>query len=122
MILVTLRLVVPNGRQDEIVDVFWLLRGPVRAEPGCRLCGLFQDLGHDGVLVYAEVWETQEQLERHLRSARYERVLALMEASAEPPVLRYQWVACTRGLEYLEAVRLGASPLPPPGPDDASSG
>ena len=32
-----------------------------------------------------------------------------MEASAEPPVLRYLTVSACRGLEYLESVRLGAA-------------
>ena len=32
--------------------------------------------------------------------------LALMEAAAEPPDLRLNWVTEVKGLEYLEAVRL----------------
>jgi hypothetical protein len=60
-----------------------------------------------------EEWETPEQLERHMRSARYERLLAVMEASAERPVLRYDQIASTRGLDYLEAVRLGTPATTP---------
>jgi len=46
-------------------------------------------------------------------SARYERLLAVMEASARPPVLRYHTVSGSKGLEYLQAVRLGAAACPP---------
>ncbi len=32
-----------------------------------------------------------------------------MEASARPPVLRYHTISDSKGLEYLQAVRLGAT-------------
>jgi quinol monooxygenase YgiN len=115
MILATLSIAVPPGGYEDLVEVFWSLLGPVRAEPGCRACGLYQEVGASDVLLYVEVWETPEQLERHMRSARYDRLLAVMEASARPPVLRYYSVAAPRGLEYLEAVRLGT-----PGPASPS--
>jgi quinol monooxygenase YgiN len=107
MILTSLSVVVPPARRQEIVAVFSSLLGPVRAEPGCRRCELYEQVGDDQVLSYVEEWETPEQLERHMRSARYERLLAIMEAAAEPPVLRYDCVSGSRGLDYLEEVRLG---------------
>jgi len=63
-------------------------------------------------MLYMEAWETQGHLERHMRSSRYERLLAVMDASVQEPVLRYQTISSVTGLEYLEAVRLGA-PLEP---------
>ena len=119
MILVTLNIVAPPGRREELIQLFWSVIGPVRAEPGCLACGLYQEAGNGDVLYYMEEWATPEQLERHLRSARYERLLTAMEASAEPPVLRHLTVSACRGLEYVECVRLGgaagvAGPGPPP--------
>jgi quinol monooxygenase YgiN len=113
MILATLKMTVPPDRRAGVVEVFSLLLGPVRVEPGCHSCALYEEAGDGGELLYVEEWETPEQLERHMRSARYERVLALMEASDRPPVLRYYSVSDVRGLEYLEAVRLGTPPPPP---------
>jgi quinol monooxygenase YgiN len=122
MILVTLSVAAPPDRRQEMLEVFWLLLGPVRVEPGCRACVLYQEAGDENVFLYEEEWETPEQLERHMRSARYERLLAIMEASARPPVLRYCSVAGVKGLEYLEAVRLGARPCPPPAPKNGIKG
>jgi len=116
VILVTLTLAPASGRRQEIIDVFWLIIGPVRAQPGCLCCGLYQEVGEGDQLLYMEAWETQEQLERHMRSARYERLLAVMDASIKQPVLRYQTISAVMGLEYLEAVRMG-SPLSAPGPN-----
>jgi quinol monooxygenase YgiN len=114
MILATLSIAAPCGRREEIVQIFWSLMGPVRVEAGCLGCGLYQAIGNEDVLVYVEEWETPEQLERHMRSARYERLLAIMETSAQPPLLRYHVVSHVKGLEYVEAIRLGeAAPALP---------
>ena len=120
MILVTLSIAVPGGRREEIVEVFWSLMGPVRVKAGCLACELYQAIGNEDVLVYVEEWETPEQLERHMRSARYERLLAVMEASAQPPLLRYHVVSAVKGLEYVEAIRLAAG-ASPPGAEDPST-
>jgi quinol monooxygenase YgiN len=114
MILVTLSVSSPSGRREEMVEVFWTLLGPIQVEPGCLSCRLFAEICNDDGLLYVEEWETAEQLERHMRSARYERLLAVMEASACPPVLRYHTVSDSKGMEYLQAVRLGAAACPPP--------
>jgi quinol monooxygenase YgiN len=126
MILATLRITVPPERRAGVVEAFALLVGPVCAEPGCLSCGLYQEAGGDGEgLLYLEEWGTPEQLECHMRSARYGRLLALMEASDCPPLLRYYTVSDVKGLEYLGAVRLGPAapaagdrerPGGPPGP------
>ena len=114
MIVVTLSVSAPPGRREEMVEVFWTLLGPIRVEPGCLACGLYEEVGDGESLLYVEEWETAEQLERHMRSARYERLLAVMEISARPPVLRYRTASDSRGMEYLEAVRLGAPVRPAP--------
>jgi quinol monooxygenase YgiN len=113
MILVTLTIAVPPGQRNDFVEVFWSLLGPVRVEAGCLGCGLYHEIGNEDVLLYVEQWETPEQLERHVRSARYERLLTVMEASIKPPLLRYHVVSGIKGLEYLEAVRLGGGASPP---------
>jgi quinol monooxygenase YgiN len=106
MILATLSVAVPPGRHHDFLDVFWSLLGPVRVEAGCLGCALYHEVGNEDVLLYEEQWETAEQFERHVRSTRYERLLAVMEAAVKPPVLRYYVVSAVKGLEYLEAVRL----------------
>jgi quinol monooxygenase YgiN len=119
MILVTLNVSAAQGRREEMVEVFWLLLGPVRVEPGCLACDLYEEVDDAEALLYVEEWENAEHLERHMRSARYERLLAVMEASARPPVLRYHMVSGSKGLEYLQAVRLGAATCTPPVRDAA---
>jgi quinol monooxygenase YgiN len=107
MIFAILRMTVRPARLEEIVQAFWSIIGPTRVEPGCLTCGLFQEVGNPEAFHYQEEWLTAEDLERHMRSARYERLLAIMEAAAEPPRIQYCSVEKTRGLEYVETIRLG---------------
>jgi quinol monooxygenase YgiN len=112
MILATLRITVSPGRKEQMPRAFWQLLGPTRAGPGCLACGLDEEVGNPEVLQYVGEWDAPEQMGRHMRSARYEVLRAIVEASTQPPSLRYQTVSGVQGLEYLEAVRLGKTSPP----------
>jgi quinol monooxygenase YgiN len=123
--LVTLSIAVRPDQRERIVEVFLSLLGPKRVEPGCRRCGIYHEAGNEEALLHLEEWETAEQLERRMRSSRYERLLGAMEASTQPPELRYYTVSEVQGLEYLEAVRSGFAeramkPVAFPVPQDAN--
>lgn len=69
-------------------------------------CDLYEEVDSPGALHLITRWQTQEDLEGHLRSARYARLLAIAEASAEPPVIVFDWVVASQGLSYVAQVRL----------------
>ena len=79
---------------------------PLQAAQGFISCRLCQEAGDANIICYAEEWHTPEDLDRQIRSSHYSRLLAIMEAAAEPPGLRLNWVTDVKGLEYLETVRL----------------
>lgn len=80
---------------------------PLRAAPGFVSCRLCRGADDADTICYAEEWSTPQDLDRLIRSNHYTRLLAIMEEAAEPPDLRLSFVTDVRGLEYLEAVRLG---------------
>ncbi len=107
MILTVLRLRSPPQRRAELVQALRSLMRSARAEKGlvnCRICLESDDLN---VISYEERWETQEDLEHQVRSPRFTGLLTLMEAASEPPALEFHFVAETRGLEFVAAVRGG---------------
>ena len=81
---------------------------PAQAAPGFVACHLYLDADRPNGLYYVERWGTTEDLDRRIRSSEYTRLLALMESAAEPPELTLSWVTNEKGLDYLEAVRLGS--------------
>ena len=70
--------------------------------------GVYQGAGSTEAM-YIETWRDAEALEAHVRSRDYERLLAIMETSGERPALSFNIVAETRGLEWVEQLRLGTT-------------
>jgi len=83
------------------------LLGPTRVAAGCLGCDLYQDVAEPNILLYTEHWRAQEDLDRRIRSDPFKTLIAVMEAAAEPPDIRLNWVSQVKGLEYLAEVRLG---------------
>ena len=63
------------------------------------------EVGDPDVICYVEEWPDVEGLDEYLRSARFGRMLALMETAVEAPTLEFRFVSKTRGLDYVAEVR-----------------
>ncbi len=105
MITASLRMVVPGRRKDEVIRAMRSLKGPTSAQPGCVDCRILEDADDAGVVLYVEEWGSREQLERHIRSEPYRRLLSIMEMAAERPEIRYDTVSQRQGFELVEAIR-----------------
>ncbi|HZW37562.1 MAG TPA: hypothetical protein VFF01_11510 [Candidatus Deferrimicrobiaceae bacterium] len=76
-----------------------------RLNPGCLDCRLSLNANHPRSFFYVEDWASTEDLEREIRSDRFNRLLSILETAPEPPVLEFRFVSETRGLEYVGEVR-----------------
>jgi quinol monooxygenase YgiN len=104
MIQATFRLVAPAGKRKEFLDVLLYLKGPTEALPECRACWICQDATNDNAIIYLVQWDTQEDLESHLRSERFRRLLPYIEMSVEPPAVSFGSIEHIRGIEFLVEV------------------
>ncbi len=104
MIQATIRLVVPEGKRQEVLDVLLCLKGPIEAVAECRGCWICQDVANDHALTYLSQWDTQDDLESHLRSERFRRLLPYIEMSMEPPTVSFGIIEHIRGIEFLVEV------------------
>ena len=109
MITASLRLVVPGRRKAEAVRAMRSLKGPTSAQPGCVDCRILEDADDASVLLYVEEWGSWEQLERHIRSDQYRRLLSIMEMANERPEIRFDTVSQRQGFELVERLRSPAS-------------
>jgi quinol monooxygenase YgiN len=105
MIHVSLKVVPPVERREEAMRIVRSLLGPTSAAPGCVNCGFYTDAQNENSLCYVEDWQTEEELQRHIRSDDYRKFLALIDLSSEPPELRFHKVTETFGIEYVTQVR-----------------
>ena len=105
MIHVSLKVVPPAERREQALRIIRSLLGPTSAAPGCVNCGFYTDAQDENTLCYVEDWQTEEDLQRHIRSDDYRKFLALIDLSSEPPDLKFHRVSETFGIEYVRRVR-----------------
>lgn len=110
MIQASLRIVAPEKKREEILGVLSCLKGPAEATRGCRACRILQDAEDKNVLTYLVTWETQADLEEHLRSERFRRLLPYIEMSREPPEAAFSTIGQVRGIEFMVAVLSSKAP------------
>ena len=105
LITSTIRITASENPDGEIVRVLRSLIEPTRVETGCISCGLYKDLHDPGIIVWVEEWKTQEDLERHLRSRQYKKVLAAFDMSSSQPEMRFNTVVETKGMQLIADAR-----------------
>lgn len=103
MIQAFLRIVVPEHKREETLDVMLCLKGPTEVARGCRGCWILQDAEDNRALTYLVQWDSQKELEEHLRSERFRRLLPYIDMSMETPAIMFSTVDQVRGIEFLVA-------------------
>jgi quinol monooxygenase YgiN len=105
MIIGTVRILPRLDRRDAVIEVLRSVQGPVRAQPGCAACDVFEEQGPEYSVVLLERWESDEALTAHLQSESYRRILGAVELAGSQPDIRFERVSATEGLELVERVR-----------------
>lgn len=104
-IVVTLAIKVSADKADDALRLIMPVVRRSRTEPGCLYSDVYRRDYHDTRLLLVERWRSLEEMERHVRSERFSRVLAWIELSLDPPEVRFDWVSESRGLDMIEALR-----------------
>ena len=105
MIVGTLRILPAPDRRAEVLEVFRGIQGPVRAQPGCTACHIYEEQGPEAAVVLVERWDSQAALEAHLRSETYRRILGAIELSGGPPEICFDYVSGSEGIDLIERSR-----------------
>ena len=108
IVLATVRIVPRPGQEEHTVELVRAFADSTRALPGCDGASALVETRAPWALVYAETWRDEHHLESHLRSPSYDRMLHVMEASAEPPTVSFRFVSESRDLAWVEELRFGA--------------
>ena len=105
MIHTTIRMMMPPGKRNEALGILNVVAERAGVEPGCFFNRVYQDVKDENILMVEELWNSEEELNRHLCSDDYRNVLCLMELSIEPPEFNFRSIAKTIGLEAIEKAR-----------------
>lgn len=78
----------PDRRHEFLKSIRGMLE-LTRGEPGCITYNLYEDIENKNSFTLVEEWKTRDDLEEHVRTYNYQRLLALMNLLNEPPELRF---------------------------------
>jgi quinol monooxygenase YgiN len=100
-----MRITAAEKSSGEVIQVLLSQIEPTRVETGCISCGLYKDLHDPSTIIWLEEWKTQDDLERHLSSPQYKKILAVFDMSSKAPDLRFNTVVKTTGLQLIAEAR-----------------
>jgi len=105
MILATVRMLIPSEKRREALKILRMMSERSRYQPGCLSCRIYHDEQVEAVFMVEEVWRSQEELDRHLRSDDYRNMLFVTEMAVEPPEIKFQTISHSAGVEIIEKAR-----------------
>jgi quinol monooxygenase YgiN len=95
------------GTTERILDALRFITRATRFETGCLGCEVWTEPG--SLVHYREEWATESDMRRRVRSHSFTSLLAVMETACEPPEVRFESVAGTRGLDYVAELRYSSA-------------
>jgi quinol monooxygenase YgiN len=105
MILFSLRVLVSASSRDDFLKGVGALLEPTRVAPGCLGCRLYSEVDRPEEFLLVEEWASQPALDRHLASDACKTLVAAMEMALQCPIIRFDEVARSAGIEVIEAAR-----------------
>ena len=105
MIQSTIRMIIPPKKRDEALKILRSTAGWSRIKPGCLSSYIYHDVQEDNVLMFEEIWRSEEDLEHHLRSDEYLKVLLVLEMAVKQPDIRFDTISSSTGIETIEKAR-----------------
>jgi quinol monooxygenase YgiN len=105
MILATIRMTIPPKKRNEALKILRSMAEQFKIHSGCLGWHIYEDIQEDNVLMFEEMWRSEEDLERHLRSEEYHNVLLVMEMALKHPEVRFNTVSTSTGIETIEKAR-----------------
>jgi quinol monooxygenase YgiN len=101
LIVFSMQIVAPDENRTAILRTLGSMLGPTRAAAGCMQAHLYVDLNKRKTLFLVEEWESREQFERNLDTAKINTIVAAIELSSEAPVVRVDSVEREEGVDTL---------------------
>ena len=110
MIIAFLKILPLNEKYQEALDILHAVKGPVMSEPGCLSWCIYEEFGDERNLLVVEQWKSLADLERHIRSSGYSRILEAMELSFTIPEIYFYGIGDeTWGFELVERLRMNSA-------------
>jgi quinol monooxygenase YgiN len=108
MIHSSVRILTRPGKRDDTLAILCSMAERTRVETGCITCRIYWDAQDENSILLEEMWNTQEDLNRHLRSEEYRNVLLIMEMAVKQPEIKFEFISHFEGIETIVKARRAA--------------
>jgi quinol monooxygenase YgiN len=105
LIQTTIRMTIPPQKSGEALKILNSITEQCMYQPGCLNCHIYGDLQEKNVIMLKEVWRSEEDLDRHLRSDEYRNLLLVLEMALKEPEIRFDTILSSTGIETIERAR-----------------
>ena len=106
MIISLLKLKPIPEKQNAVLDILRFVKDRVTLMRGCLESVIYQECDPDPMILYLEHWQSKEDLNRHIQSSIYLRVLNAMDLCREKPEILFYDVSNMKGMEWIATLRL----------------
>ena len=105
MIHATIRMMISSSKRAEAQRILTSVLERTRLIPGCLHCYLYQGMDDRNFILIDQLWHSCEDLECHLRSEDYLKILLVVEMSTEKPEIRFDRISESTGVDTIEKAR-----------------
>ena len=105
MVVLILKLKVSPSERKDVVSIFDTISGSTSVKPGCKMVKLQSDVDNDDDLILIEEWDAMSELERHIASDEFRKIMAIMDMAIKPPEISFHTISSTMGFELVEKIR-----------------
>jgi quinol monooxygenase YgiN len=109
MFVVRITMTSMPDKQLEVMQTLLSMIEPTGIETGCLSYAGFRDIENMNRFNLLGEWESREDLDRYIRSARFGVLLGTKSLLREPPQIEIHTVSSSEGMESVNAVRSGRS-------------
>jgi quinol monooxygenase YgiN len=104
MVLFTMILVATPGRGPGMAAALRPLSIHAQNDRGCLSSRLSVDTSNPDAFHYTQEWATERDLWSHIKSDRFQRLIAVVETAAEQPSINVRLISRSYGFEYVQDV------------------
>lgn len=105
MIAFRARISLNPAQRPQVVCSLRRILAQTRVLPGCVCCQLCTDVEDANKLVLIEEWADVQSLRTHLRADSFRVVLSALDYAIDPPEVRIDTVAESRGMDFITLCR-----------------
>jgi quinol monooxygenase YgiN len=105
MVVATIRVPVPLDNRRELVQTLQSLLVPIRNQKGCLSYHFYFEIGDEDALCLIEEWETQSDLNNHLKSSDFAVLHGAINMLKGQSEIEFKLLSQTGGIEAVEAIR-----------------